>query len=847
MLRELLHPAGNQDPAEVSLPTSPPHDFSAAGTTPHQNGSRPVSLKSFGSLNSFTSFSSLKSEENRGSQEHVGIEKRDPGPGGKRGLAHPWGTERAGSWASETGSGAGPGVHAAPGRSGHESCAFDSEVGGKRGAKAPHSDTGLWMHMGQGGDPAGRLLSLLSLRIGDLANLPSMSMLWMAFVRELRGRWEDGVFIPRMLPNLHLDGCTMLKPACSGQGISITAEMRSYVSTGWGGRKITLGSQCLCQRDNPMSRVRQPHPDTRLCLAFQKLQMLNCCMEDQLARKVLLSQAHLDGGPGSMNGGGTPAAPSVSEGSESEGLEDDIFFDSREVEIEEDSGVVTGGGDWEGIEDAQGQGSGDGHREGKEIRERRRGSNGSGGQGGEANAGDGGEVVSCDSLPSPPPGALANLSLSCPWAAVACGVAEVAPGEMRLLATGEAMFLPELQESGPITGDIAEQQGMPQARWPLKSRVLRSDMGAFRAANTGGVLADFVRWYRPEWWEVCKTGSMRMSLNGEPPCEEEPGSSQTDEDPSLRLVWPGHGKVCWPPTEQDSDHQPPRESEVWVRTWQSAGRNPLPARAQAPLFGSMNEGEKALHYLETISPCALLAQLLSSLLGLSTFLLDKVSPTASTLPFIQDVVGRARGRAREAVSLLAENVTESACGWRKGVDSAISPSSAPSIRSTFQAALLASQSACEEVCRAELAVAKASSLFGRLPRQEDLVNDIVSCEEGHSVEVRNVAQRRALRDLLHAQQSRSAFMDETGQVRLGGDNTSPREETEGMGPRGTPVILPPPLRREYVFRCQTPAPFYKRNIGRGEIEAYPIPPSRMYAATDGRRLRLAMSICESDL
>ncbi|CAM9955621.1 unnamed protein product [Sphacelaria rigidula] len=59
--------------------------------------------------------------------------------------------------------------------------------------------------------------------------------------------------------------------------------------------------------------------------------------------------------------------------------------------------------------------------------------------------------------------------------------------------------------------------------------------------------------------------------------------------------------------------------------------------------------------------------------------------------------------------------------------------------------------------------------------------------------------------------------------------------------------MPPPHTKEYVLRCQTSSPFYSRNIGRAQMSAYPTPPSRMYAKTDGKKLRVALSICESEL
>ncbi|CAM9500606.1 unnamed protein product, partial [Ectocarpus sp. 13 AM-2016] len=81
------------------------------------------------------------------------------------------------------------------------------------------------------------------------------------------------------------------------------------------------------------------------------------------------------------------------------------------------------------------------------------------------------------------------------------------PPTRHLLCSGAAVRPPRLQESGPVTEDILRQQTLGQAAAYRGREVLLADMTAFRAANDGGdgggaVFADFVRWYRPECWQV---------------------------------------------------------------------------------------------------------------------------------------------------------------------------------------------------------------------------------------------------------------------------------------------------------------------------------------------------------
>ncbi|KAJ1930238.1 hypothetical protein IWQ60_000482 [Tieghemiomyces parasiticus] len=82
---------------------------------------------------------------------------------------------------------------------------------------------------------------------------------------------------------------------------------------------------------------------------------------------------------------------------------------------------------------------------------------------------------------------------------------------LTLLGSGEPMWIPETQESPLMTEDMLQDQeqylvglgASPQAalrRAQTLSAQLFSDMQAFKAANPGCVLADFVRWHSPRDW-----------------------------------------------------------------------------------------------------------------------------------------------------------------------------------------------------------------------------------------------------------------------------------------------------------------------------------------------------------
>lgn len=80
-------------------------------------------------------------------------------------------------------------------------------------------------------------------------------------------------------------------------------------------------------------------------------------------------------------------------------------------------------------------------------------------------------------------------------------------------------------------------------------------MMAFKAANPGCSLPDFVRWHSPRDWIVDSTHAQGGHL-----------SARMNED------------------------------SIWKDLWASC--KPIPALQQRPLFDAAQELEKALHYLE---------------------------------------------------------------------------------------------------------------------------------------------------------------------------------------------------------------------------------------------------------
>ncbi|KAJ2161074.1 hypothetical protein GGF46_001745 [Coemansia sp. RSA 552] len=154
---------------------------------------------------------------------------------------------------------------------------------------------------------------------------------------------------------------------------------------------------------------------------------------------------------------------------------------------------------------------------------------------------------------------------------------------MRLLETGEPMWIPKIQMHPVLSEDMLHEREAilmsfgtstegAQQRARLQGAGLLSDMESFKAANPHCTLADFVRWHSPRDWIV------------------EGGQEEAEGHLSARM------------TSGNED------SNLWQQLWSEARR--IPADQQAPLFNYEMEAEKALHYLEGVPAHSLFGSLL---------------------------------------------------------------------------------------------------------------------------------------------------------------------------------------------------------------------------------------------
>ncbi|KAG5515066.1 hypothetical protein RHGRI_036190 [Rhododendron griersonianum] len=180
---------------------------------------------------------------------------------------------------------------------------------------------------------------------------------------------------------------------------------------------------------------------------------------------------------------------------------------------------------------------------------------------------------------------------------------------MMLLKSYQIMHVPLTQDPPLMTEDMHEERLRAVETFgdsisfsaQLEREILSSDMSAFKAANPDAVFEDFIRWHSPRDWEDDNFGE-----SGEVSTNEATEGSKKD----------------WPPRGRLSERMSERGNK-WRKIWNDAPA--LPASEQKPLLDPNREGEKVLHYLETLRPHQLLEQMVCTAFRASADTLNQTS------------------------------------------------------------------------------------------------------------------------------------------------------------------------------------------------------------------------------
>lgn len=319
-------------------------------------------------------------------------------------------------------------------------------------------------------------------------------------------------------------------------------------------------------------------------------------------------------------------------------------------------------------------------------------------------------------------------------------------GNLKLINTGEQLYIPITQEPVPKTEDqleedadvllkLGEDEHGSELRARMMSASLLSDMESFKAANPDCIIEDFIRWYSPADWV------------------EEKELDQWDQKKghlSTRMLI--------------SDN-------TWIQMWDSA--KPVPSNRQKRLFDDTREAEKVLHYLEATTLSQICELLLPVLSHIAIFTLNnEKSEVIKSLPNaiinMDDITKSVRMLSRESRIILIKYET------------------------VFQ-----------EISTQELMICQLKSLkFKFNPEQKDdeIINSfIVNLEAEKEILVDGCGASNIGKRLI------GMFSEVQNALNLSGDSL----DTQNSSSNKTSAFFPPPSKREFVMRVKTERPELK--------------------------------------
>ncbi|XP_028409071.1 rab3 GTPase-activating protein catalytic subunit-like isoform X2 [Dendronephthya gigantea] len=397
-------------------------------------------------------------------------------------------------------------------------------------------------------------------------------------------------------------------------------------------------------------------------------------------------------------------------------------------------------------------------------------------------------------------------------------------GDLRLLISGEPLYIPVTQEPAPMTedmlqahADVLTQLGTTEEgariRAQMQSACLLSDMEAFKAANPGCLLEDFVRWYSPNDWiqgeETQDEIEYRRKMEGDQRQQEE--EQQDGEDWGTNDDEITEEELSEALSEDDKQNEKlPRQTtsknwceegrlslrmrvqgNIWEDNWRNA--RPCPVRRQKRLFDETKEAEKVFHYLSGLRPAEVATELISSLLQASIRRIEKEGDSVHSSAVIDRVIKKASR-----------------------------------IFDTSQEQLAVYENLFEKLRRIEIKIAQAQSLKFKLQRSEvdhksdiDTEAFIASLLEKPEVNVVG-ASRGPMGHVIKNLFSKQEILREQEQDY---DN----HEISKAPTSNQSKPFPAPAGREFVLRTITNYP------GRNSREC----PQRMYCVLAGEEFRLA--------
>ncbi|XP_074627593.1 rab3 GTPase-activating protein catalytic subunit-like isoform X2 [Acropora palmata] len=415
-------------------------------------------------------------------------------------------------------------------------------------------------------------------------------------------------------------------------------------------------------------------------------------------------------------------------------------------------------------------------------------------------------------------------------------------GDLKLLVSGEPLVVPITQEPAPMTEDMLEEQAEiltqlgtsvegARVRAQMQSASLLSDMEAFKAANPGCLLEDFVRWYSPFDWILGpetqeEIEELERLKNNAEKASEEPSTpvAATVSEASFGEGWDTEeieiadedlvskdakslmneakagnlDQLQAPAKWREEGHLSLRmriPGNMWVEVWQSA--RPVPVRRQKRLFDETKEAEKVLHFLAGMKPAEVAFQLFPVLLRAAVLRIEEAG--ARDIPAVAFLLDKVLDKASKLSWEMPQDLTQ-----------------------------------CEEFVKqlqlCELVVARANSLRYKFQdallkgteTDKDVEHFLSALMEKPEVTVIGAGRGPAGR-VLH-----SLFVkQESARMQFGGDESPfPNQQRHSAT---LPQDFPSPTGREYILRTTIPKP---------RPSSRPCP-QRMYCVLTNDEFRLA--------
>ncbi|XP_022241871.1 rab3 GTPase-activating protein catalytic subunit-like isoform X2 [Limulus polyphemus] len=482
-------------------------------------------------------------------------------------------------------------------------------------------------------------------------------------------------------------------------------------------------------------------PNLAYCLLHQKLQMLNCCIQRKIAREWQRNQQSF---PSTASGSAISLSPQKTEQMNSESEDEEEFFECED-----------------GNENSEIESS-----------------------------------MDIDSSPSSEVSVNKKMQLQPEGRLRQCG-------SLTLLLLDEPLYIPVTQEPAPMTEDILEEHAEvlvqlgtnPEGaalRARMQSACLTSDMEAFKAANPGACLEDFVRWYSPRDWieeEVYEEGTNTTRIEG---------------------------------------HLSPRmqvSGNMWQEAWDNS--RPVPARRQKRLFDDTKEAEKILHFLASLKPAMVVHHLLPMVIHAAILLLvDHIPEGPRSLSHTLEQIAAKAARVIRSSEHKYEEILKLICQAEANV------ACAQSLMSKFCQTESKMKSGSGESGLPQQAEKKKSTKLKQLGTSDETDDDgvwefVLNILEQPEVDVPGAGKGK-LGKLL-----RRLFAEAQMSTHLEGDE---KLEFSGGKHHHYPMIpeFPPPVGREFILRTKTPRPASYSNHS----------PQRMYCVLSPNEFRLGGAFSE---